>query len=72
MECEESKDVPRYKIDTARAWMEYAGGTFGRLAGQNREFQGKMAAPGEAYAGKEWRGYNSERLDVWTTRLAKR
>jgi hypothetical protein len=61
--------VPSYKKDTAKVWIERAGLTMRKLSEQQRQFQGKMAAPGEGYSSKEWKGYNNERWEAWNSRL---
>lgn len=52
-------------VRNAAVWIEYAGRTLGKLAGENREFKDRLAVPGKKYADKPWRGFTDERWNVW-------
>jgi hypothetical protein len=46
-------------------WFLYAGETIERLSREKKVFDGKLAKEGPRFDGKDWRGFNTERLEIW-------
>jgi hypothetical protein len=55
--------------DTAKVWLTYAKDIIVRLSREEKTFDGKMARGGDKYKDKDWRGFNTQRLEIWQAAL---
>ena len=52
-------------IDGGKVWFLYANEILDKLSQEKKTFEGRLAAPGSKYSGKEWVGFSPERLNLW-------
>jgi hypothetical protein len=56
-------------IESAKVWFTYAGEFLKTLSQEGKKLDGKKGIEGDGYEGKEWRGFNTERLQVWESAI---
>jgi hypothetical protein len=61
----EEKEFTQANIDAGKMWLLYAGEMIEKLSREEKVFDGRMAREGPKYEGKNWRGFNVERLEIW-------
>lgn len=66
---EETGEAEPAEVNASKAWFVYAKETLEKLSQEKREFEGKIARPGDKYKDKNWRGFNAERFEIWQTGL---
>lgn len=58
-------------LSAAAVWFIFAAKELHAWSRTGKTFDGKFAAPGPAFADKDWRGYCAERWQIWTDTLRK-
>jgi hypothetical protein len=67
---EGEKELLQYQIETARVWLNVAGSQIQKWSDEGAEWPDEVATPGVAFSGKDWKGYNEERLKIWKSKIA--
>ena len=69
LEGKDVESVPKYKIATAKAWVDHAGPVLQQLSDKQRTYEGQLARPGPGCEDKQWSGFTKDRWEMWTSKL---
>jgi hypothetical protein len=66
----EDQEPTPANIDAGKMWFLYAGEMLEKLSREEKGFDGRMGREGSRYEGKNWKGFNAERLGIWKQGVA--
>jgi hypothetical protein len=61
----EEEEPLQAHIDAAEMWLLYTGEMIEKWSREEMVCDGRSGREGSKYEGKNWKGFNAERLEIW-------